>query len=411
MTTTRHLTRRSLLGAGALAALGITGCGGGSGIDIAGVSTGGTGSFSTGTIVGFGSIIVNGIRYDDSLAEVRDLDGSLLAGTQPLRLGMTVAVLGDDPVAVTGASYAASAKAAHIAVLAELVGPVDATTPVLRVLGQAVDVSDTTVIEGPVTQLSDLRTGDWVEVHGVWDAVQQHWHAGRIQVLGSVPAKARLTADVSSVDGARLTAGGVTIDATAAALPANLAVGDRIRLRLAAAPVGGVWQADMVRRADLTALPQGPWAELERDEREAEIEGVIDAVQGTRLSLRGITVDASAVPGAWRMGDRVEVKGRLQGGVLVAQRIEIDDDASRIERGFELHATVEQVNAGTFTARGLTVIYDAATVALKAGDRIEAKLRRTADGRWQAVSIEVEGAEDDARDDDSPESETEEEDD
>ncbi len=45
----------------------LSGCGGG-GSDVAGLSSGGTGSFTSGTISGLGSIIVNGIRYDDTNA-------------------------------------------------------------------------------------------------------------------------------------------------------------------------------------------------------------------------------------------------------------------------------------------------------------------------------------------------------
>ena len=49
-------------------ALGLSACGGGG--DVAGVGQGGTGAFSVGPITGLGSIIVNGIRYDDSRASI-----------------------------------------------------------------------------------------------------------------------------------------------------------------------------------------------------------------------------------------------------------------------------------------------------------------------------------------------------
>ena len=63
------LSRRSLLaGAAASVAASLLGCGGGDGL--AGVGTGGTGSFSSGPIRGFGSIVVNGVRYDEASAQV-----------------------------------------------------------------------------------------------------------------------------------------------------------------------------------------------------------------------------------------------------------------------------------------------------------------------------------------------------
>ena len=60
--------RREALGFTLLCgALGLAGCGGGSG-SVAGVNSGGTGSFSIGPITGFGSIIVGAIRFDESKA-------------------------------------------------------------------------------------------------------------------------------------------------------------------------------------------------------------------------------------------------------------------------------------------------------------------------------------------------------
>ncbi|RPH67003.1 MAG: hypothetical protein EHM83_02620, partial [Burkholderiales bacterium] len=68
-------------------------CGGG---DLAGVGSGGTGnrlaSVSYGSIAGFGSIIVNGVRYDDRAATVSSDDGTTRGA---LGLGMVVEVRGD----------------------------------------------------------------------------------------------------------------------------------------------------------------------------------------------------------------------------------------------------------------------------------------------------------------------------
>ncbi|MFN7288027.1 MAG: hypothetical protein ACK5SV_02725, partial [Burkholderiales bacterium] len=58
-------TRRLVLFGLAAGAAQVAGCGGGGG-DLAGIGSGGTGSFTTGVITGLGSIIVNGVRYDDS---------------------------------------------------------------------------------------------------------------------------------------------------------------------------------------------------------------------------------------------------------------------------------------------------------------------------------------------------------
>ena len=67
--------------------LSMAACGG----DDGGVGSGGTGSFASGTITGFGSIIVNGVRYDDSEARVVDAAGKV-GSSRDLQLGMVVEV-------------------------------------------------------------------------------------------------------------------------------------------------------------------------------------------------------------------------------------------------------------------------------------------------------------------------------
>ena len=103
-------TRRRLLATGAAsAALALFGCGGGGGDSLAGVGSGGTGSFASGPIRGFGSIIVGGVRYDDSAARIAT-DAGATASSADLRLGMMVEVNGGDIAtdALTGQRRAAA---------------------------------------------------------------------------------------------------------------------------------------------------------------------------------------------------------------------------------------------------------------------------------------------------------------
>src|SRR5262252_4756184 len=66
-------------------------CGGGSGDS--NMPTGR--AFTQGTIMGFGSIIVNGVRFDDSAAQVTDDDGQVHDRSE-LKLGMNVDVDSSD---------------------------------------------------------------------------------------------------------------------------------------------------------------------------------------------------------------------------------------------------------------------------------------------------------------------------
>ena len=125
----------------ACALLALAACGGG-------VETGGTGAYVQGPVAGFGSVIVSGVRFDDSSARIEDADGSSLDRSQ-LRLGMLVEVesgpIGDD------GSGGRAATASRVRLGSELLGPVTASDPAgvhLAVLGQAVRLTPATVVDG-----------------------------------------------------------------------------------------------------------------------------------------------------------------------------------------------------------------------------------------------------------------------
>ena len=116
---TRRHALLALLGTALLPA-----CGGGT--DVAGVSSGGTGSFTSGTITGLGSVIVNGIRYDDSTASVTI--GGVSSAASALQLGMVVRIQGSAitaPVTAGALSTATATSMAHWAGAIRLSMPSD----------------------------------------------------------------------------------------------------------------------------------------------------------------------------------------------------------------------------------------------------------------------------------------------
>lgn len=136
-------------------------CGGGGGSS-AGVGTGGTGSFAVGTISGFGSIIVNGVRYDDSSASVLDDDDNA-SSASALAIGQVVELRGS--VASDGLTGAASS----VSYYSELKGPVTAVNAgggTVTVFGQVVSVTATTLFQG-VSGLFALASGNVIEVFGL----------------------------------------------------------------------------------------------------------------------------------------------------------------------------------------------------------------------------------------------------
>src|SRR5690242_7106261 len=88
----RASARHLVLQLAAAAAL-LSGCGGGGDAGSAMSSPAAQSSFAAGAISGFGSVIVNGVRFDDSKARISDDVGNAAASSS-LRLGMQVEIHG-----------------------------------------------------------------------------------------------------------------------------------------------------------------------------------------------------------------------------------------------------------------------------------------------------------------------------
>jgi hypothetical protein len=229
-------------------ALILGGCGGG-------VDSGGTGaqpqSFASGPITGFGSVIVNGVRFDDSKATVVDDEGTARS-RDDLRLGMTTEIRGTGITLATDGSGTNVSAASNIVYASELLGPlqsVDVAGKRLVVLGQTVDINTsagTTVFDEVSVPggLAALAAGDLVEVYAQFDAASGHYLATRVERKGSV-ATYRLRGVVSILNATTKTfnIGTQTISyaGLATAPPTSLANGNFMRVRLQTAQVGGLW--------------------------------------------------------------------------------------------------------------------------------------------------------------------------
>ena len=147
----------------------IAACGGGASGTVAGIDGGGalppmaTGVTSQGPITGFGSIIVNGVRYDTSGATFT-IDG--VAGTEAdLAVGQIVTVQG------TLNSNGTTGVANTVLFDDAVEGPIesiDLGTSSMVVLGQTVIINGDTSFEDDISprSLDGLSPGDVVEVSG-----------------------------------------------------------------------------------------------------------------------------------------------------------------------------------------------------------------------------------------------------
>jgi hypothetical protein len=382
---------------GAVAAL--SGCGGGGdagGIaSIASVGSGGTGSFSSGAITGFGSIIVNGVRFDDSQARITDDDG-VVHNPDDLKLGMVVSITAS--TITTGVS-GSSATATSITFGSELRGPITSISgQALVVLGQTVQVgADTVFDDGIIGGLAGLLVGQIIEVHGFADPSTNQILATRIERDASA-ATLKLQGQVQALNttAKTFTIGSVTISyagIAAPALPANLANGLLVQVVLAPAPATGT----------RTALSVRPVAQQVEDHADAELEGTVTAFTSvTSFSVNGVAVDASKASfpngnAALKLGARVEVEGSTVNDVLVASEVKVENEAEVENQEFELHGAVTNLNATskTFVIRGVTVSFagavrfdngDATLLAMVNGTSAIVEVRGTNDAATNSVT-------------------------
>ncbi len=362
----------------------LSSCGGGGGVD-----TGGTGgavpAVASGPITGFGSVIVGGVRFDDSSAEVEDLDGSRRSRDE-LRLGMTVEI--ESGAINDSAGTAAARRIRFESEIAGLVGAVDVAGQSFTVLGQQVMVDATTVFDDRLAGgLAGLGTGQPVEVYAAFDAALQRYRATRVEPATLGSGLLRLRGPVADVNPVlrTLRVGSATYRYDRASdVPATLAAGTWVRLRLAFDPSPvSLWE---VQRFSL-ALRE--WADAD----EVRIEGLVSARSGTGFVVNGRAVDGSGavLPAELVVGARAEVRGTLRGGVLRATRVTVKSESEHSGREFQIDAAITAVDAaaGTVTLRGLVVSLrrpglrlDNGTLAdLTVGRRIEVRAVLSADRR------------------------------
>lgn len=430
MTPSKHVSRRHLLAWAALTL--VVGCGGGGGSSspstsgsatgtttggqtTSGVGTGGTGTgtgssrnaevYSVGTITGFGSIIVGGVRYDDSAASVTDDSGGARR-SDDLKLGMTVEIRSS--TTTTDAQGVVRAVASQIVVNRSITGPVssvDGAAGTVLILGQTVVVTATTVFDG-LSGLSALAAGQIVEVYAVPDA-QGRLVATRIERKDSLGSDnlLRISGAISSLNAARteFRLGNVTVQLSAPLAPV-LANGSEVRVLARSTATVNVLVAVSVQPRS-SGLSEGV--------REARVEGYITALSSSQsFTVNGINVVANAATrlegstAALKVGALVEVEGTVSGSVLTATKIEIEDEKSSggpsgsssgsssnssaaDSAPFEIHGPVASVDVAgmKFVVRGLTISWDATTefrdgtvALLVVGRNVEVRGIRGSDG-------------------------------
>jgi hypothetical protein len=348
--------------------LAIASCGGG-------VGSGGTGgsvpSVSVGTVTGFGSILVDGTRFDDRDASVEIENGPGTSVIGEVRLGHRVEI-----------EFEIDGVARTVHIEAEVTGAVTAvSTTGFTVLGQTI-VVNTDAAAGPVTQFADgytslasVAVADVVEVHGIPRREGDGFviQATRVEKKLALPAYLRVVGVVAELNASAATPnfklGGLAVQYNnAVVIPAGRTLANGQSVVVLARPadlvigVGGAPSvtAQMVR---IKERANGPV--------EAYVGGAIANLNAAASSfdLGGLRVNyAGAVItpllATLANGQYVQVRGSFAtDGSLRATRVKIRD--GRDEPEAELKGTVSGYNATTqrFSLRDATV--DASTAVLR----------------------------------------------
>jgi Domain of unknown function (DUF5666) len=399
LTGSRGWRRWMAIAATAAAAL-VAACGGGGGDEpaSAGAATDAASvAWAAGPISGLGSIIVNGVRYDDSNARVEDDDGNM-RGSADLKVGMVVDIRSSKVDDSTQRS-----SASQIRFGSEIVGPIESiATSSITVLGQPIDISSTTVFDDSLRGgLGALAVGTVVEVHALLDTATGRYAATRIE---DKPAATiyRLRGVVSQLDATAKTfkLGSALISyGSATQVPSTLADGQRVRVTLQTAQSGGAWVAISVRSG----------VQRVDDASDGRIHGTVTTFRSSSdFDVNGMHVDASAAefkPNALAVvqGVYVRVKGQVVNGVLVAREVKVDGRRSDDSIGeVEIHGGISNLDTGalTFTVRDVKVDYsgpidwhDGSAANLANGKSVEVKGVWSSDhSTLKATKIEFESS-------------------
>lgn len=327
-----------------------------------GVGSGGTGAaaqLANGTVSGFGSVIVDGQRYDDRRIAPHREDAPGVETLSDVRLGQQVEVEVDDQGEPTG-----------LHVHTTLAGPVDTVAAPGRftVLGQPVQVN-ADAATGPVTQFAggytgaaDVQPGDAVEVHGLIVPVggASVVRATRVERLAALPAYLKATGIVSALGANGFQLGVLAVHtAGAVVVPAGRTLAEGQLVTVFALPAGRSGSAD---------APQLQAAEVRiRDTAPAgtrvTLGGNVAALDaaGKRFVLGTQVVDYAAAtlsPPALALaeGQYVRVSGTLRAdGTLAADRVTLRD--GRNEPESELKGNIIGLDLATqrFTLREVAV--------------------------------------------------------
>ena len=343
------------------AAAALVACGGGSGMSST-IPTGTAQVMATGTITGFGSIYVNGVRFKTTSATIRK-NGQVVAQSA-LKVGEIARIKGSKN-ASDGTGNADS-----VDVEENVVGPIatiDTTHNTLTVLGQTVTIDAGTSFSSDVqpADITGLKVTDFVEVSGMIAAdgtitatrIERDTSAGTLQVLGTV-AGVDTAAHTFMINALIVNYSAANLTGFTSGQPAN---GDLVEVH------GPTFDsatttltATSVDKQMSDAQEAGGHGDMEREGLITRFGSATDFdVADEPVTTTSATVYHNGTAADLALNVKVEVEGSLNSSnVLVADVISFDRNG-----GVELQSNVTAVDttAGTLTVLGVQITVTSTT--------------------------------------------------
>jgi cytoskeletal protein CcmA (bactofilin family) len=403
-----------LIGATFLVAL-LGACGGGSSGDSA-VNNNSNSSgdiITVGRIDGFGSVYVNGIKFDTSDTEYQ-VDDEQEYDDSSLAVGMKVRIEGTvNEDGVTG-------FADIITYDDDLEGPIDSGSLVANgeiatftILNMAVMVDANSTVFDDGASYDGLAEGQEIEVSGFFDGTQIV--AARIELQNDSDEDYEIKGTVTSYDDSEIT---LVLQNGVVAGPFPLSLS--VELDIPSDPVGLFVELKLESSGgspEVVRIESDDSDLIEDDDEDVSLHGILADDGSGGYSVNGVIFEISSdtryepdtLEGSLSAGMEVEVEGYMQGDILIAEKIEAEDSEIEIEAPV---SSVESSDAknGTITldlgnGQSLAVMTDNSTLfddssdydldedgsfnldELRDGDYVEVELKHMGD-QYVAISIE-----------------------
>lgn len=312
---------------------------------------------SSGTITGFGSVIVNEAEFafDDSTSTSVDGGAPVMGpgGQNNLRLGMVVKVSGS----VSGSTRTAGSILYEDSLEGPIQSksPIDASNGTMTVLGQTVIVDDTTRFDG--VTFTNLADGHVIEVSGLVkaDGIIAASLIERKALSGGCALECEVKGTVKNHnDGSKtFQIGNLTVNYGTAI------IGDM------PVPNGNNWNGLFIEAkgtlfdagsSTLTATKVEPEGFQAPNGNQVELEGFVTSVAGlpgsfilgnSTVQLTGSTLFLGGTKDEIAVGQKLEVEGSISSNVITAQKVKFKD-AVRMESN-----VTSKPSGSSFTLQGL----------------------------------------------------------